>query len=233
MLNRPDEAMNNCIIGKEHCECFQKLTPEEVEEMDNHMVSLSFNRGDMLLKHGTFASHVMYLKEGLVKVYLEGPAGELVLKIIAPGNLIGISSAYEGNSLFQYSAKAYVDSKVDCIEINHFRKLLKQNAAFGAEVINVLSVNSIQIYNRFYCLVNKRSYGKLADVLLCLSDRVYKSKAFMFQLTRRELGELCGMSTESIVRLMKEFKKDDLIIEEDGLLEIINEEKLRSISNTG
>jgi CRP/FNR family transcriptional regulator, polysaccharide utilization system transcription regulator len=226
-------VLNSCTIGLDQCKCFEKLTKEEQSLVEKHQVEVRFKKGEMICKQGTFAPHIMYLIDGLVKIYVEGPNESLILKIIAPGNLIAISSAFEGNQVFQYSAQAYVESTVRFIDVNVFRHLLKQNAVFASEVVNVLSINTIQIYARFYCLVNKQSYGRLADVLLCVSERVFRSPRFEFPISRKELGELTGLATESVIRMIRKFKDEGLIEEDGKIMEILNPEKLREISLKG
>ncbi len=135
--------------------------------------------------------------------------------------------------VYQYSAQAYMESVVKAIDISVFRQLLKQNASFANEVVNILSMNSIQIYGRFYCLVRKQSYGKLADVLLCISDRVFRTPKFELDITRKELGELSGIATENVIRILKNFSEEGLIRIEGKSFEILNPERLRQISNTG
>ena len=217
--------LSSCSIGSEQSHCFDRLTADELDFLQQHQTDLHYKKGEMILKQGTYVSNVMFLVEGLVKIFVEGPQENLILKIIAPGNLIAVSSAFEGNQVYQYSAQAYVDSVVRAIDIQVFRQLLKQNAAFAAEVVNVLSMNSIQIYGRFYCLVRKQSYGKLADVLLCISDRVFKNPRFDMDLTRKEIGELSGMSTENVIRILKSFAEEGLIRIKGKSFEILDAER--------
>jgi CRP-like cAMP-binding protein len=225
--------LNSCTIGIEQCLCFEKLCEEELALVNRSQVTVTYRKGEMILKQGTFVSNVMFLVEGLVKIYVEGPQENLILKIIAPGNLIAVSSSFEGNMVYQYSAQAYMESVVKAIDISVFRQLLKQNASFANEVVNILSMNSIQIYGRFYCLVRKQSYGKLADVLLCISDRVFRTPKFELDITRKELGELSGIATENVIRILKNFSEEGLIRIEGKSFEILNPERLRQISNTG
>ena len=83
---------------------------------------------------------------------------------------------------------AYIDSVVRQIDINIFRQLVKQNSDFAKEVIDILSANSVQIYGRFFCLTHKQAFGRLADIILCLSDRVFKNKEF--ELTHYDFDEV-------------------------------------------
>jgi len=91
----------------------------------------------------------------------------------------------------------------------------------------------VQIYGRFFCLTHKQAYGRLADILLCLSDRVFKNSEFELPLSRKELAELSGMSSETVIRMLKKFNEEGLIAL-DGKKFIINDfSRLRRISDTG
>jgi len=227
-------VLNSCTVSDtKGCQCFDKLTIEEQELVDNNQVELKFRKGETICKQGTFAAHVMFVCDGLAKIFVEGPTGSLILKIIPSGNFIGLSSMFEGNNIFQYSAQAYENSIVKLIDIKVFRQLLNTNAAFASQIINILGENSIQTYGRFFCLTHKQSYGRLADILLCLSERVYKKREFELNLSRKELAELTGMATESLIRMLKRFREDELIDMDGKLLTISNFEKLKEISVTG
>jgi CRP/FNR family transcriptional regulator len=128
---------------------------------------------------------------------------------------------------------AYIDTEVQQIDIHAFRQLLSQNAKFAREVIDVFSSNSIQVYGRFFCLTHKQAYGRLADILLCLADRIFKQSQFRLPLSRKDLAELSGMSPETVIRMLKKFNDEGLISMDGKSLHIIDYEKLQRISETG
>jgi CRP/FNR family transcriptional regulator len=166
-------------------------------------------------------------------VYLEGEANNLILKIAPENSLIGMPSIYEGNNTFVYSVSIYTESVVDLIDMNVFQHLLQTNLKFVFRALNIMNENIIQIYGRFFCLSNKQLHGRIADILLCLKNRVYKSDLFEFAFSRSELAELTNMSTESVIRVMKNFKDDGLIIQKDKTLEILKPDMLNKISSLG
>ena len=226
-------GITSCTVSGSNCICFEKLTEQEQYLIDSNSVEVEFKKGEYICKQGTFASHVMLITKGLAKVHIEGKNENLILRIIPEGNLVGLTSVHKENTIFQYSAVAYIDSSIKLIDINIFRKIIKQNAEFAGEIINILTENNLQIYGRFFCLTTKQSYGRLADILLCLSDRIYKNSEFELLLTRKDLGELTGMSTENVIRLLKKFRDDGLIIMEGKMLSIVDYETLKKISING
>lgn len=224
---------NTCTVNNGNTSCFDELTESQKEMIDANMVSLHYKKGENICKQGSFASHIIFLKSGLVKVYLEGNPKNLILKIAPPNSLIGLPSIYEGNNTFLYSASTYIDSEVELIDIELFKTLIEDNSQFAFRIINTLNENTVQTYGRFYCLTNKQMHGRLADILLCLSERIFRQDAFNLPLTRSDLAELTGMSTESVVRVMKDFKDDGLIKTDGKVIELLNLEMLLKISNVG
>lgn len=225
--------LGSCIVENQHSECFDLLTDQERELLGKNSVDIAYKKGEIIAKQGSFASHVIFLKEGLVKVYIQGKGKDLILKIIPSNHFIGLSSIYEGNTAFIYSASTYIDSVASLIDMNVFKTLLRNNPKFACAMINIQSENAAQVYGRFYCLTRKQSHGLVADLMLCLSNRVFKANKFCLPITRGDLADLTGLSIESVLRIMKEFKKDGLIETQGKNVEILEEAALERISKFG
>ncbi len=88
-------------------------------------------------------------------------------------------------------------------------------------------------YGRFYCFTYKQAFGRLADILLCLADRIFKSSEFDLPLSRKELAELSGMSSETVIRMLKEFNDEGLIRMNGKSIKLIDYERIKQISETG
>ncbi|MFO7756487.1 MAG: Crp/Fnr family transcriptional regulator [Bacteroidales bacterium] len=222
-----------CTISSHHCRCFDKLTEEENELLEKNSVTINYKKGEVICKQGSFVSQVMYVEKGLAKVFLDNGTNSLVLKIIPDGNLLGLASVSMEYNTYQYSAMTYIDTVVKQIDINLFRELLNRNPAFAKEVIDILSANSVQIYGRFFCLTHKQAFGRLADILLCLSERIFKSKDFDLPLSRKDLAELSGMSSETVIRILKKFSEEGLVSMEGKKFTVHNYERLQQISDKG
>ena len=111
-------AFNSCTVNYHSYDCFDKLTNDELKMLEENKVQVSYKKGENICKQGSFASHIMYICKGLVKIYMENEYDSLVLKILPENKMIGLSSLYESNTVFQYSAQAYRDSVVNLIDIN-------------------------------------------------------------------------------------------------------------------
>jgi len=225
--------LSSCTISPHHCRCFETLTVDEKKLLDANSVMIKYKKKEVICKQGSYVSNVMYLESGLAKVFLDDGANILVLKIIPIGSLIGLASVSEETNTYHYSAMAYIDSEVRHVDVNIFRQLLQQNSSFAKEVIDILSSNSVQIYGRFFCLTHKQAYGRLADILICLADRIFNKSEFELPLSRKDLAELSGMSSETVIRMLKKFHEDGLIFMEGKNFKMLDYNRLKRISETG
>lgn len=227
------ENFSGCTISSYDCKCLDQLTSEQKQLIDSNSVTINYKKGEMICKQNGFVSQIMYMEKGLAKVYLDNGPNSLLLRIIPNGSFIGLSAASEDFSTFPYSAKVYVDSTIRQIDVNVFRQILTENNQFANEIINILSANSVQIYGRFFCLTYKQAYGRMADIILCLAERIFNQTQFELPLSRKDIAELAGMSAETAVRMLKKFSEDKLIKMDGKHIEVVDAKRLHRISETG
>ena len=229
----PLTTPSTCVSFIYENSCFDLLTPDEKELVDSKSVLVNYKKGEMICKQGSFASHIMYLEKGLVKIYLEGNPKDLILTITPQKNLMGLQALYEGNNTFLYSISTYTESAVRLIDIQIFKQLLKQNPHFAYRILNIVNESTSQSYGRFFSLTQKQLHGRLADILLCLSRKIFKSEAFDLPLSRSDLSDLTSMSTESVIRIMKDFKDDGIIDINNKSITLLDIARLERISEKG
>jgi CRP/FNR family transcriptional regulator len=201
--------------------------------VDDNSVIVKYNKREVLCKQGSLVDTVMYMEKGLAKVFVEDGSNSLLLRIVPDGNFLGLAAVAEHHRTFPYSAVSYVDCEIRQIDINIFRQLISSNPAFSRQLIDILSSNSVQLYGRFFCLTYKQAYGRLADIILCLGDRIFKNCEFELPLSRKDLAEMSGMSSETLIRMLKKFNDEGLISIKGKSFTILDHERLLKISITG
>ncbi|MBN1144060.1 MAG: Crp/Fnr family transcriptional regulator [Bacteroidales bacterium] len=213
--------------------CFQMLTPEEAELVRTGKTQVLFRKGDNLTKQGAFASYVLFVMKGLAKQYLEGDAGRnFNLRIIRPGEFIGLSAVFTRNT-FNYSSVALTDCQVFLVEKETIAQVVKQNGMFGHSIIKRYCEQNADLFSVISNLNYKQMNGRLADTLLYLNSVKTEYPDIFQLLSRKDVAEFTGISTESVVKLLKTFEKDTLIVLRDKDIEILNPETLSEISRRG
>ncbi|HAF28066.1 MAG TPA: hypothetical protein DCG75_03365 [Bacteroidales bacterium] len=228
--------MNHKINPEIYWKLFPKgdiLTKEEIEELKSNGRSFSFQKKDVIFRQGTLTSHVMFLESGLIKIFREGRNDKsMILKIGTPGYFIGLVSIF-GSSTFQYSASAIEESSVFFIDINTFNSILEKNGKYSLYLIKEVCSDSLNIFERTLAQYQKQLPGKIAEIILYFSQTIYNSNVFEFPITRNELAELAGITKESFIRTLAEFKNDKIIEIDGKFVKIVSMEIIKTLSKIG
>lgn len=220
----------------ENCSCistpFRHLNKEELAFINRNRVEINFKKGENLCKQGTFASHIIYLKTGLIKIYSEDRPRNLVLTIESKGYFLGLQAIFKPHK-FPYSAIASEDCSACLLDIKSFQELVNKNARFASGMMKKINEDVRKSYERMATVGVKQLHGRLADLLLCLSVRIYKKRRFQTSLARRDLAEITLMSNESLSRVLKDLKDDGVLAVKGNQFEVLNIEALRRISKVG
>ena len=199
-----------------------------MHRVDERRVELSYKKGELLSKQGTFMSHVIYVRKGFVKLYLENEGEVTILSIARPNTFIGVQALY-GEQVFPFSAEALTDTEVCLKDIKVFRELVLENAQFAQKVIEILNANLIQSYRRMFSLTTRHIDARFADLLLYLANVLYQSNPFELTISRKEIASLVSTSAESISRLISDFKERGIIAGKAHTIEIIDQKRLMDI----
>jgi len=230
-MNEP--KITNCLNCKKQAECFSKLVGEEIDFINQNKKLILYHKGETICKQGVFSSYVLNITGGLVKLYLESPNNKNInIKILKATDFIGFSSIY-GNDTCNYTAVALKDTYICHIEKESFKILLHKNGTFASEIIKQYCHNEKQLFNKIQSLNNKQMHGRLADTLLYLSTENFSKKNIFSYLSRKDIANFAGLSTETTVRLLSELKNDNIISIKGKSIEITNLEKLKEISQLG
>ena len=209
-----------------------KLNEAEIEKLSMNCTLVKFHKGDSLTKQGTFSANVAYLRKGLAKIHITGPYREQIVRIIKSPGYLGLPTTF-GDKINQYSATVIEDSEVCFINIDTFRYLLRVNPEFSYEILLEVCRNELELFQKCATRTQKQIRGKIADVLLEMSARIYDSDIFSIPVNQEEIGNLVDSSRESVSRVLTEFERDGIIKISGKKIEIINKKMLLMISANG
>ncbi len=213
--------------------CFQNLLPEEADLVRAGKTQVLFRKGDNLTKQSAFATYVLFIVDGLAKQYLEGDGiRNYNLKIIKPGEFLGLSAVFSGNT-FNYSSVAITECRVFLIEKDTIAKVIKQNGMFGFNMIRRFCEQNTSLFGTVGNLIYKQMNGRLAETLLYIDGLRNEHHDIFRLLSRKDLAEFAGISTESTVKLLKTFEKEGLLALKDKDIELLNTDLLSEISRRG
>ncbi len=213
--------------------CFQMLSEEEAALIRASKTQVVFRKGENLTKQGTFASYVLFIMSGLVKQYVEGDSTHNYnLQLVQPNEFLGLSAVF-GEAIYPYSATALMETQVYLIEKEAISKVVQQNGLFAYTIINRYCEQNTRFYSVVRNLIYKQMNGHMADALLYLSSENFDGLEVTALLTRKEIADFAGISTESAVKILKSFEKEGILDLNEKSVIIRNRERLEEISKHG
>ena len=204
------------------------LSEEDIKSITK--TQIQFKKGEIICKQGALTSYIMILADGLSKNYLEGVQDKgFNFSIVKAFDFIGLSSLYNSDS-YLFSCSAITPCTIYHIEKEAFKDLLKRNAEFSAAIMSWFCRITQGHLERMSCLANKQALGRIAEILIYLSERFFDGGMISNIISRKDIAELAGMTTESAVRILSELNKDNIIKIANKGIEIQNEKLLRKLS---
>ena len=224
---------NRCEICIYKSYLFNHLTKQEVSWVNLNKTEIVIEKGEVIYQEGEEIKYLVYLREGLMKLYKTGAGRtQQIISIATPRDFIGLLSVFS-NTEYIYSLAALEDSSLCMIDINVIKKIILQNGKFALNLIEKMSWISDVVLSNKVELGIKQLRGRIAHILLMFADQVYESDIYELPVSRKEIGELIDMRTENVVRILSEFRKDQLIGIEGKKIEIKNKPMLKKISELG
>jgi CRP-like cAMP-binding protein len=222
---------NNCSL--ESGSLFKYLTSDELEIINYHKDFRQYRRGDILYKEGNRISGFYCINSGIIKVFKTGFDGkEQIIRFAKRGDFIAYRSVLS-NELACTSAKVIEDSQVCFIPSEILTKFIKTNPTYALELLK-LACHELGEANSFITdIAQKTVRERLAEILLFLVNEfgIDNQQFLNISLTREELANIVGTATESVIRLLSEFKHDNLVELNGRKIRILNTKGLEKISN--
>jgi CRP-like cAMP-binding protein/CheY-like chemotaxis protein len=187
----------------------------------------SLKKKTELFSEGDTPLNIYFIKSGSIKVYQSHPEGkELITNIYNANDFLGFEPILEGNN-YQQSAVAMQDSEVISIPKYDFTTLLQSHPDVSRGFISLLckkvAEKEKQLLNLAYNSVRQRT----AEALLKVRD--LKDSKENIQISREDLAKMVGTASESVIRVLSDFKDEGLIDIEGGKIKIAQPDKLEKV----
>lgn len=212
----------------ENQEILKKFTKEELTELSHEKRIISYKKGDTIIEEGATPKGIYYMDKGTAKMSKLGFNGkEQILKFAKKGDIVGYRSILSKQP-FGASAIAMENTEVCFIPEKFFLRVLEFHPKLAFDVLRRISEDLGDSAQTITFLAQKTVRERLAEVLLLLEKKLGtdKEEFINISLTREEMANLIGTATESAIRLISEFKADELIEVDGRRIKILDHQKL-------
>ncbi len=187
----------------------------------------SFKKKAELFAEGDAPRSLFFLQSGSIKTFKSHPEGkELITNLYSTGDFFGFEPLLENGNYLE-SAIALEDSEVIIIPKDDFLTLLNSHTDISSSFIALLckkvADKEKQLLNLAYNSVRQRT----AEALLKLQNLAEGKDTIT--IAREDLAKIVGTASESVIRVLSDFKDEGLIEIETGKIKIIYSDKLEKV----
>lgn len=209
----------------DHC-MFKGFSQKKLEKIDSLKTSSTFKARKSIFTAGSEPAGLYCIRSGKVKLYQSaGNKHRRLVGLAGPSDLPGYQS-FLVSEPYRVTAETLEESVICFFDKDDFFKLLTWYPTAAVNLMNLLVEDLRQAEMRLKDLTDKSIHQRFAEILLSLKSKYGRKteKGFMLNvlLTRKEMGELIGSTTESIIRMVSEFKKKGFITAEGRRITLID-----------
>lgn len=214
---------------------FCNFSPATLQAFESIRIPHVYPKGARLFIEGQPSDGIYLLCRGRVKLTAHSRNGKaLILRIGTPGDVLALSSAIS-DSVLDTTAEALELCQVSFVRKADFRRFLKANSDAG--------LNALQQINHQYkkACAQVRSLGlstrvaeRLASLLSEWSNEAPANNGSVhlkMSFSHEEIASMIGTSRETVTRLLRDFREQDLISIKGTDLYIQDKKKLDVAGN--
>lgn len=229
-------------INQNSCSClncklksifFDSIETDKLNLFCTTKVERIYNKGETIVQEGELINDFIYLKSGLVKLTRNiSDNGEQILSFAKPFDFVSLLSVFSSEK-YRYSVVALEDTSICVLNLTDIIESISKNGKFALSIMQKISEATDKILIDNLEIKRKHLRGRVAHVLIYFSDMVYEKKTFELPVSRKEIADYIGMTTENVIRTLSEFKKDGIIRTFGKDIDIVDYERLLAISLHG
>ncbi|MBS3768781.1 MAG: Crp/Fnr family transcriptional regulator [Bacteroidales bacterium] len=212
---------------------FKHLSDEQRKMLNENKSCKNYKKGSDIYQEGSRTNGLYCINEGIVKIYKTGIDGrEQIIYFAQAGDIIGYRSILSGE-LACSSAETIQESTLCFIPGDLIISIIRNNGDFAMDVLQQSCKELGEANSYITDIAQKTVRERLAEVLIKLKDNfgLDDNNELQISLTREEMANIVGTATESVIRLLSEFKQDRLIDLKGRKIRLLDIKKLEKISN--
>ncbi|MGD1889256.1 MAG: Crp/Fnr family transcriptional regulator [Cyclobacteriaceae bacterium] len=204
-----------------------------LNQLKNGYDSVSYRKGQILFQEGHNAWGLYYVIRGKLKLYKYGSDGkEQIIRIVGNNEFIAYN-ALLNDLAYHVTASVIEHSEVAFIPRQDFLDIFSADSEVSQYFTHLLCQNLVETEQRLVAQAYRPVRGRLAEALLAL-DALFEpedqNEETFITLSRHDLASLLGTAKETVIRILSEFKADELITTNGQNISVLNPEGLQQVS---
>ncbi|KAB8155871.1 cyclic nucleotide-binding domain-containing protein [Kordia sp. TARA_039_SRF] len=219
-----------CIVRQFNS--LKSLTKEELIRISGCKTSKTIKKGQLIFDEGENVNGVYCIREGICKLTkLSANGRDQIVKLVVKGDLMGQRSLVS-EEVTNLSATALSEMEVCFIPKHEIMADLHKNSNFTFDVLQHMAKDLREADNVIVNMAQKSVRQRLAEALIYIHRTFGTTDEGMLRviLSREDYANIVGTATESVIRILSQFKKDNLITTKGKQIRIEDLEALKHVS---
>ncbi len=231
--------MNPKIPLPELDACYQKLkrtfatlTADEARSLLAPGAVRYYKKGEQVYSEGARIKGCYFVYSGIIKIYQTGHEGKnQIIKFDREGDIFGFRSVIRREPACS-SVETLTDAILCYIPDAALLHLIKSNAGFAYDMVQIACKELGESNHYIRDIAQKSVRERLAEVLLTIAADfgMEKDGTLKLSITREDLSNIVGTATETVIRLLSDYKSEGLVDSLGRKIVLLNIEKLKTIA---
>jgi len=195
---------------------FEELDDDTIDKIESFTTSIKFPEKNIIFYEGDDSKYLYCLVSGVIKLYKMSSHGkEIVLKYFHQNELIGEVANFE-HMPYPATAKSFTDVEILKVDFDKFKEIVYTNSelAFKIQGSLIRKIRNLENVISTHLVLDARE--RVAKYIASNPQDFFTTKNFV-------IAEILNITPETLSRLLRAFKDENLI---DTQKKIINIDKL-------
>lgn len=227
MSDKKTTPLTNPTIEGHHCTVdlrleklgmvpfFQNLDEEELRLINKKFTAKHFSEGEIIYRQGDRATMLRVVVAGNVKIVSHTMDGaDVLLDMLKPGEFFG-KPTVKGRDVYNDTSQTQTNACILSIRLADFRKIMNDYPSVAMSVLDITTDRLTNSRQRIQQLTTLPVKKRIAHILVTLANKFGEQdkRGLLIQLplSRKDLADMAGTSTETASRIMSQFQNDNLI----------------------
>ena len=214
----------NCRIS-----VFSDLQNDDFEKLNYEKSIVTLHKGQVLFLQDSKPHGLYCIKKKKKKIYRRGSEGkEQIVRLANDADVVGYR-ALLSNENYQCGAAALEETTLCYVPKHMVEHLMEDNTHIYKKMVNLLASDLKQAEHKLSDLAQKPVRERVAESLFLLKGKYgleSDGQTLNVVLSREELANIVGTATESLIRVLSDFKKEGIVELEQKRIKILDEDHL-------
>lgn len=218
----------DCSKCEAKAKSFMCSTSDEISTaITGFKLDSSYQPNDVIFRAGDMPTGLFSVHSGVVKLESLNEDGNAhTLKLVGAGGILGYRAFFRGD-VYKKTAIALEPVEVCFLPRKEVMELFGCHPELGLKLINQLASDLDRAESKWVDQIDKGAPARVADALLFLNESFHGSS-----WTRKEIAEWAGTTTETVIRTLAQFEKENLIKQNYKNFTILDEAELTRKANS-